>query len=198
MSIHMMPAVYQEVLKLQETIEILRPDGAGDRCDILKEVGAACPNHYVNVLQELADGDATMVYDDGGGMHYDLYHLADPEGVGTITKIMLWGVFMSEVASENWLSLHEPEFIFKIGGTEYKRNVCHRHAGDQLANIWTLQNNEHVYSPLTLNPDGNVPWTNAALETLQLGCGLMRPQFSGAQKEYCTQLYVEIHRTYQP
>lgn len=196
MGILMMPPLYEKVIKPQVISEILRPDGSGDENYIRYEVGAAAPNHYLNVDEVVADEDATMVYEDGGALYFDLYELTNltKPSYLTIQKIVMVGRFKLDLDSDALLALHEPEFAIKTGGSKYRFNACNRLSPPQIpAGVWTDREYE-----LLLNPKTALAWTRDDLNALQLGCGLIRCRYTTLNKEYCTQLYVKVYYSDQP
>lgn len=182
-----MPVVYETVEKQQVVTEILRPDGIGDLNQIVYQAGAAPPNHWMNVNEAAVDLDTTMNYDDGGGMHYDLYHLENTTKSHPIAKMRLYGVYKADQVA--FLALHEPEFCLKSGGT-FKSYDLPDH-DDMINGVWFADSKEFLVNPVTL-----AAWTKAELDALQVGCGLIRCRFSSLNKEYCTQLYVKVYYRY--
>lgn len=167
-------------------VQILRPDGSGDLNEILKEVGAAAPNHYLNVDEVSPDDDISMVFDDASLLNYDLYELSDhtilPDHA--ISKIVIHGRF--KAGNVIFLSGQYPEFILKSGGETDSIVLPHAYAMEN--GVWFDDEWELPFNPIT-----EERWTLDELTSLQVGCGLMRCRFSSITKEYCTQIYVAAH-----
>lgn len=173
--------------------EILRPNGSGFFNDIALEVGAASPNHYLNVDEVVADNATTMVYENAGSIQRDTYNLTNTTLAGTIEKIVLHGKFMMDIDSSRLLSGHEPQWSLYTNGQLRDFDVCNISGPAQLeAGIWTFRQSDWKYD-LSLNPVTGLSWTKAVLDSLQLGCGLLRGRTAAFDKEYCTQLWVVVH-----
>ncbi|KKN50484.1 hypothetical protein LCGC14_0632090 [marine sediment metagenome] len=73
-------------------ILILRPNAAGDECNIPGEVGEACPNHYLNVDEAISDEAATVVMHLGEApLARDLYGMTDHAAeTGTINRVTVY------------------------------------------------------------------------------------------------------------
>lgn len=163
--------------------ETLRPNAAGDECNITKESGAACPDHYQNVDEAVADDNTTHVGDNPTAYRRDLYALANSSGAGTINQIEVFGRFQHRT---NIPTQEHAKICIKTGGTVFEQAY-------QLAAAGTWTDKSKVWAT---NPDTGNPWTWTEIDSLQVGCSVRRGVPASANRTDCTQLYVVI--TYTP
>lgn len=159
---------------------ILRPNAAGDECNIQGEIGAACPNHYQNVDEVIHDGDATLVYQVNTIYFRDLYHLQDHTSeTGVINSVTVFGYVRNSTGIG-----YTVKFAIKTGVTAYN--------GADQADTGTA-NYVLKSEAWATNPQTGVAWTWADIDALQAGISLKSA--TAGDGASCTQLYVEVDYT---
>ena len=160
--------------------EILRPNASGDLCEIDSEQGEPCPNHWMNVDEEIADDDETYVTTLWGNIFKsDLYKLQTPiAAVRDITKVTIyhrlkkWGSYTKATYGHNILKTHDQIFAHAYPLTH----------GVWYTDTWVLEK----------NPATNEPWTFEELNDLQVGISI--GCWDGWEKHVlirCSQIYAE-------
>lgn len=156
--------------------ETLRPNAAGDECAISGQYGAACPNHYQNVDEEVCDGTTTAVYEPGTNWRRDLYNVQDHSvGLGTINFVKVYACLCSA-----WSADTNCTIAIKSGGVvdEDTKSVT---------TSWTM------YSTQWNTPPEGGSWDWDKIDALQIGCSLVT--VGGNHTGMCSQLYVEVDYT---
>lgn len=157
-----------------QEILILRPDTAGDECNITDQIGcSACPDHYTCVDDIIPDESTTIVHSDTIGVQRDLYNLPDPVGIGIVNKVTLY--YRGQTS-------HETSSPFagaiKTNGVVYET-------------IW--RSSEDIFTTFseiyTENPQTENAWTWTEINNLQAGCKGRRDTGEGFD---ITQVYVEV------
>ena len=164
-------------------IETLRPNAAGDECNILSQSGcSACPNHYECVDEAVAD-DATTCLTMSGTPDLDfrdLYNIADSGvGAGTISKITVY--FKWRRTQTGSANIHAHAAI-KTGGTAYD-GAEKTQVGEGWTD-WAYSSEEWADNP------GGGAWSWADINALQIGVRLTILVATGRLD--CTQVYVEV------
>ncbi|MBA7531806.1 hypothetical protein ES705_24027 [subsurface metagenome] len=161
--------------------EILRPNAPGDLCGIDWQVGEPCPNHWMNVDEEVPDENETYVatrYHDY--FQYDLYRLEpytigvyDIKNITLVNRIRRQGSYAYSNYFRLLLKTHDQIF--------YQQ---HRYLPTSWTNYsWSFDN----------NPATNEPWTFEELDALQ--AGVSTKHWSGVGVggfTCCTQVYIEV------
>jgi len=166
-------------------VETLRPNAAGDECNIMKEAGAACPNHYQNVDESSADDDTTKVYSNQTSYERDLYNITDHSvGSGTINKITVY-------ARANDTYTGDPvraslKICIKSGTGSGAPDTVSESNEITVSHTWTTYSNEWSTNPAT-----GSAWTWDEIDKLQIGCALQY----GYWYTQVTQVYVEVDYT---
>ena len=167
------------VAKAWGRTEILRPNAAGDECNIGGERGAACPNHYQNVDEVEADDEGTKNYSNNATYERDLYNLPASSGTGAITKITLYFRVMSTVTGNC------VKGAIKSGDTVAE--TAEKSPFDDFgASTWDTYSQEWA-----TNPDDSEAWEWSDIDDLQIGIALKTPD-AGANYGQATQVYVEV------
>lgn len=172
--------------------ETLRPDGAGDECNIVKETGADCPYHWQNVDEVVGDGDTTTVY---GYNRYawerDLYESADHSvGSNIINFIEVYAVCKGygdpsyqqpclKIAIKSGTGSGDPDTVDESDAMELG-----------LDEIYIPYSQQWAVNPATTNA-----WTWDEIDRLQIGVNLTSFSSNGNVASRCTQVYVEIDYT---
>jgi len=155
--------------------EILRPNAAGDECSISGQIGAACPNHYQNVDEAVADDATTVVATAATSYERDLYNLPSHSvGSGTINHITIYfrcagySVAAAKPSMKNGTTVTD--------GTEVATTTS-----------WVTYSEQ-----FSTNPDTGSAWTWDDIDDLQIGVSLKKTSTDQAN---CTQVYVEVDYT---
>ncbi len=161
--------------------EILRPTGPGKHCMIGWQVGEPCPNHWMNVDEEVHDGEATMLMEHTSTWALDLFTIQAP----TITdhdpkKVTFYAVVRRQGGLPD---ADVRQILFHAYPYTYKDNFLYFSTEE-----WEL----HGWEWYT-NPSTNKPWTIEEITNLQIGITL-REVRSGDTLSYgcCTQVYAEV------
>lgn len=168
--------------------EIIRPNAAGDECNIDDEDGAACPNHYQNVDEVVADDNTTRNKTKGAGWLRDFYNLEDHSvGSGTINKITVYARCKCWGAPDQ---IHV-KIAIKSGTGAGAPDTPDEDAGHQQPyDTWQNLSNEWATNPATV-----AAWTWDEIDALQAGIS-MRTSENGAEKySFNTQLWVVVDYT---
>ena len=158
-------------------IETLRPNAAGDECNIDAEAGAACPSHYQNVDEITSDGVTTMVNTTSVTWLRDLYGIENSAGSGTINFVKVYAV----CADGSPIDQASLKIAIKSGTTVAES------AEKTITGAWVTYSNQW-----NTNPDTATAWTWSEIDNLQAGIALRRPRAAVVQNSYCTQVYVEV------
>jgi len=172
--------------------ETLRPNAAGDECNIFNEAGAACPNHYQNVDEDPPDEYTTHVkggeWGDPAGWCRDLYNTEDSGvGAGTINHITVHAYCLADVGVPTNTSL---KIAIKSGTDNGAPDTVDESAEKTLTGgiTWTDYSNQWATNPATTNP-----WTWEEIDRLQIGVALRSNKFPTAGGDsICTQVYVVV------
>ncbi|MBA7495989.1 hypothetical protein ES702_06585 [subsurface metagenome] len=170
-------------LSLRPTIasEILRPSGAGYQCQISNQIGEPCPDHWKNVDEEVADGDATAIYELYRMWKTDLYNIRNPTaGVYDPKKVTIRAVIKRE--SGMWycniariaIRTHGQTFIDTTSFTSFEAWQWRTWGFDK-------------------NPATNDYWTLEEIADLQIGISLRTYLGVGwYSRGWCTQVFAEV------
>jgi len=171
------------------TVEILRPDAAGDLEYIRSGTPYDKPYHYLNVNEVVADGDTSMVYEigdtgPGSTQSYDLYNIPNSginPGLFVINKITVYARCRQGVPTFPFTGAMRN--VLKTGGTQYESG--YKSVTSQLYSNFSEE--------WTINPKTGVAWTWVDINALQIGIMLKGNRSSGYLSDtYCTQVWVEI------
>jgi hypothetical protein len=163
--------------------ETLRPNAAGDECNISLESGCSvCPNHYDCVDEADADDNATKLEVVGEATEWerDLYNIENHSvGSGTINKITLY-------------------FRCYSGGGKYVKGAIKSGTTvDETAQKEPYADfgwNWGTYAvDWVTNPHTTEAWTWDEIDSLQIGVALKST--SASTYPWCTQVYVEVDYT---
>ena len=171
------------------SIETLRPNAAGDECNITYEAGAACPNHYQNVDEETPDEDSTEVHEDNYGTYIrDLYNIADHAvGSGTINFIKVYARCRA-YGEPDQVSL---KIAIKSGTGSGDPDTVSE--GSEETVTTSFANYSHQWDT---NPATSAAWTWDEIDKLQAGIALRQAEHTAfGWATVCTQVYVEVDYT---
>lgn len=168
--------------------ETLRPNAAGDECNVSTQNGcSACPNHYDCVDEVVADDATTTIMCFHNYFVRDLYNIADSAiGAGTINFIKVYVKCYCNNAPEQ--TTHKIAIKSGVGGGA--PGVVSESGELTMAMAWILYSNQWNTNPATA-----AAWTWAEIDNLQAGIALRVPLASGGGASYCTQVYVEVDYT---
>jgi len=173
---HTHPGGYSRILTL-------RPNAPGDLCQANTGIPNICPNHYLNVNEEIPDEDTSYVEHWEPvltGVKFDLYKI-QTAALGTINYVALafrakrvWGAFNTSLVGHS----------LKTHGTQYNYPyvALPEHYVDRFRYLYT-------------NPFTNKPWTQAEINDLQIGTSFN--WYTGGawlSKGRVTQVYAIIER----
>jgi len=163
----------------------LRPNAPGDLCRIWREVGAPCPNHYLNIDEATPDEDATYIYNAYVVTNWreDLYNIPDlpPDDTGPFEKVTIHAR-LKQIRGMPYTG--EARIILKTHGTIYRSSLIKPLPTWWVNKSWTIN----------LNPFTNEPWTRQEINDLQIGIRLRAYWGVGWQSwAACTQLYCKIY-----
>ncbi len=155
--------------------EILRPNAAGAYCNMPLETGAACPNHYQNVDEAVADEATTVVINNTTSQLKDAYNL-EPSiipGGSTINSVKVYFRFRSSDFGDGY---GQPGL--RLSGSETMGSE-QTHTGTSYV----------TYNEALARPGGG-NWAVADLADLEVIIGLKAG--TGLNYGNCTQIYVQI------
>lgn len=161
--------------------ETLRPNAAGDECNMTHQVGcSACPNHY-DCVDEAAADDVTTFIQNLSATKRDLYNLPASSGLGTINFIKIYfRVYRSNRAPDATVApALKSDSIVTVGT-----------AIVPTADVW-----ETLSQQWNTNPADGGAWEWADIDALQIGVQMYNP---GNYALNCTQVYVEVDYTPAP
>ena len=168
-------------------VETLRPNAAGDECNINAQAGAGCPDHYQNVDEAMADDSATYVRAYSNDWLRDLYNLDDHSvGSGTVNKITVYARCDLNTSSPQLPSL---KICIKSGTGNGDPDTVSEGSEQTLTGSWADYSEEWQNNPAT-----GSAWTWQEIDKLQAGVSIRSPQVSGYMT-YVTQVYVEVDYT---
>lgn len=163
----------------------LRPNAAGDICNVPFQIGDACPDHYKNVDEVTPDEGTTQVYSAAyshNATPHDLYNIENhTTEVGAITNVRVYARMRDNATNR----LVDRAYLhMKTGGTNYFKRFT-------LTTSWA-----NYYEDWAINPQTSLAWTWDDIDALQIGLGLFNPRrpssgWSG-KYEYCTQMWIEV------
>ena len=165
-------------------IETLRPNAAGDECNIRNQTGAACPDHYQNVDEAVSDGHTTKVVEWQSPYttwYRDLYNIEDSgAGTGDINKVTVYARCVHMGGTPNQASL---KIAIKTGGTAFEGSE------ETLTGSWVNYSKEWA-----TNPDTGLAWTWAEINSLQAGLAMrnINTADGAGSSSNCTQVWVEV------
>ncbi len=164
--------------------ETLRPNAAGDECNVDSQTGAACPDHYQNVDEAVQDGGTTKIDNkNADAWQRDLYNLDDSGiGTGTINSVKVYAVTSHGAATPN----QDYAKIAIKSGTTVAEGTAFQDA--------TQSYTSHDFT-WTEDPDTSSAWTWAAIDALQAGIALKSTRSGETTASRCTQVYVEVDYT---
>lgn len=173
---------------LRNDVETLRPNAAGDECNLGEGYeDATCPNHYQNVDEESPDEDATYVKSDSTDYHRDLYNL-DNSGVadGDINKITVYARLKKYggIAPSRTIA----KIAIKSGTGSGSPDTVDESAEITITTSWTNYSQEWSTNPATSSA-----WTWDEIDNLQAGVALKK--YGTGEYGWCTQVYVEVDYT---
>ncbi len=166
---------------VEESEETLRPNAAGDECNITAEVGAACPNHYQNIDEVTADDNTTYIYESTeNDLYYrDLYNLPARSETAPISLVTVYARCRIYASGGTRASL---KIACKTGGTVYE--------GDAETLTASYANYSKEWA---LNPKTGVAWTTADINALQIGVALRNAIAApNVIASLCTQIWVVV------
>ena len=160
------------------TIETLRPNAAGDECNISGEDGAACPNHYQNVDEVSHDGWTTNNHDFNAApqpLSRDLYGCEDhttETGVIDSVKVL---AYVNRDTTTGYYRLSIRTNGVSYNSTENALNG---------ASAWIL-----ISNTWSTNPQTGLAWTWAEVDAMEIG-GTVQKKSSTSPA--FTQIYAEV------
>ena len=165
--------------------ETLRPNAAGDECNINGETGcSACPNHYDCVDEVSSDGNTTQVQTNQTNWERDFYNIVNHSvGTGVISSITVYArCWCSKVPDQNNLK------IAIKSGTGAGAPDTPDESTEK-----TLTTSEAAYSnQWATNPATAAAWTWDEIDALQIGLVIRKPHSVDGGRSRCTQVYVEV------
>jgi hypothetical protein len=168
-------------LETDPTTETLRPSASGSHSNTSRS--PFFYSRYRCVDEAVADGDATYVYESGGGSALDTYNIDNrSEGSGVISSVTVYAQARaySAGACDN-MSLQLA--ILTHSTTYYGSEIT------LIGNAgWDLYSESWA-----TNPNTNEAWTWSEIDDLQIGVNLYD---NGSGEAQCTQVYAKV--TYQP
>jgi hypothetical protein len=173
---HYHPLTLRPIIETQ----ILRPNRAGDLCQISNEAGEPCPNHWMNVDEEVPDEDETWVGNITTGQpQRDLYRLETPTpSLYAISRVIIV-IRFKRLGSYPY---GEPIYtILKTHNQTFEHSPGYG-SWEYLDDLWGLEE----------NPATNEPWTEQELTDLQVG--IQSHCWKNWDIKYagrCTQLYAK-------
>lgn len=157
--------------------ETLYVSGVGSECNILNQVGAACPNHYQNVDEEVHNDAVDYVSHDREESLRDLYALDNhvlASGAINHVKVIVWAKAANTPNQESlWICL-------KCGATVGEAVKTVTDAWAEYTETWTEK------------PGGGA-WSVDDLDALEAGIVLKACIFEEKEYTYCTQVYIEVN-----
>ena len=168
--------------------ELLRPNAAGDECNIISQVGDACPNHYLNVDEESHDSDTTVVYEAGATFRRDFYNIDNSGiGAGTITKITVYNIARANTTPTQT----NLKVCIKSGTGAGAPDTASESAEKTTTDTYASYDNEWATNPAT-----SAAWTWEEIDALQIGCSIREPV--DPYSTLVTQVYVVVdYQAYQ-
>ena len=165
--------------------ETLRPNAAGDECNIDSETGAACPNHWQNVDEVVADSDTTEVHTRNALYLRDLYNIENHSaGSGTINSITVYVYGGSPWATPDQACI---KIAIKSGQGAGAPDTVSESVEKTVTQGYVLYSNQW-----SINPKTSVAWTWDEIDTLQAGVALRSSRSAGGGDAVCSQVYVEV------
>jgi len=164
--------------------ETLRPNAAGDECNIAEETGAACPNHYLNVDEVTADDDTTTNYTSTTAYQRDLYNIENHSTVGgTISQITVYARCEGDTAVDQ-VSL---KIAIKSGTGTGAPDTVDEDTAEEITTSWANYSNAW-----TTNPATSAAWTWDEIDKLQIGVALRECHSSIHLDSFVTQIWVVV------
>ncbi len=164
-------------------VETLRPNAAGDECNIVNQAGCnACPDHFACVDEAVSDEYTTCIrhYSSGGGWARDFYNVADHSvGSGTINHITVHVVLISNNPPDNHFNI-----CIKSGTGSGAPDTATNSPQQEPTNSWVDYSEQWATNPATSNP-----WTWDEIDKLQIGLRIYSIANASIR---CTQVYVEV------
>ncbi|MBA7615165.1 hypothetical protein ES703_22442 [subsurface metagenome] len=157
---------------------ILRPNGSGDLNQLLGDWGANPPNHYLNVDEAVSDENTTANYDSAlTGTKTETYKVdTAPTGIKAICDVTVYQRTRKFTGSAAY-----GRVVLRINGTNYygaEYNASNRWGGHSKS--WTT------------NPDTGLPWTEADLNSMQIGFQRRNVNPTPFAHCYITQAYATV------
>lgn len=163
--------------------ETLRPNAAGDECNINSQQGcSACPNHYDCVSEVVADDWTTVVKKSGAGYLRDLYAMANlAVSPASITSVVVWA--RADTTGGTGLAL---KICIKTGtgaGAPDTVDEAEKDIGSDWANY------SHTWNT---NPATGAAFTEAEVNAMQAGVAVQGPPTAPANTTAVTQVWMVV------
>jgi len=161
--------------------EILRPNAAGYQCWITNQIGEPCPNHWMNVDEEVHDGDETALYETSRLWTTDLYKIVNPTaGVYDPKRVTIAAIIRRE--SGMWYC-DVARLALRTHGQTFINTLHYTSPETWHGRTWAFDK----------NPATGDYWTLEEITDLQIGISLRTYLGVGwYSRGWCTQLYARV------
>lgn len=156
--------------------QYLYPNAAGSLTENDQSPGSGANWDKVDDPRPAPDDATTFIYNSSKFVHYDLYGMTNV--VSSANDIVGLRLYFRIEGGGGGSGTVTP--MLQINGTIYYGTLQVAPTGS-----WTT-----FYNEWQVNPDTNAPWTEADVDALQAGVGLLK--YAGGGQVECTQVYLEV------
>jgi len=179
-----LPSTESSPVSYSPDTETLRPNAAGDECNIPGQVGAACPNHWQNVNETPSDEATSYVWNTVQTAYSrDFYNITNSTGSGTISNITVY----ARVYGQSLVNQASLKIVIKSGTGSGAPDTISESAEKTVTTLWA--NYSEVWAT---NNATSSAWTWDEVDNLQIGVSIRRCWFEQPAATRVTQVYVNV------